>query len=103
MSEILAARGVHKAFGAVSTAADVNLTFEREELANLIGANGAGKTNFLNLVTGYLWPDSGSIRFEGRELAGYTPREITSFGRARASAGASGRTANAAFRSSGTG
>jgi branched-chain amino acid transport system ATP-binding protein len=80
MTPILAATGLRKSFGAVTAASDVTISFERESVAGLIGANGAGKTTFLNLVTGYLKPDSGSIRFDGRELTGHTPREITGFG-----------------------
>ena len=51
--------------------------FERDSVVSLIGANGAGKTTFLNMVTGYLRPDSGRIRFDGRDLVGRSPREIT--------------------------
>jgi branched-chain amino acid transport system ATP-binding protein len=80
MKPILATIGLRKSFGAVTAASDVTLSFERDIVASLIGANGAGKTTFLNLVTGYLKPDSGSIRFDGRELTGHTPREITGFG-----------------------
>ena len=80
MSAILVAEGLQKNFGAVTAACDINLSFERESVASLIGANGAGKTTFLNMVTGYLRPDSGSIRFDGRELTGRSPREITGLG-----------------------
>jgi branched-chain amino acid transport system ATP-binding protein len=67
----------------VSAAADISLGFERESVVSLIGANGAGKTTFLNMVTGYLRPDAGQIRFEGRELVGRTPRDITGLGLSR--------------------
>ena len=80
MNAILATEGLQKNFGAVTAAAEVSLAFERESVASLIGANGAGKTTFLNMVTGYLKPDRGSIRFDGRELTGHTPREITRLG-----------------------
>jgi len=80
MNPILVAEGVQKSFGAVTAASGINLSFERESVVSLIGANGAGKTTFLNLVTGYLRPDRGSIRFDGRELSGHSPREITGFG-----------------------
>jgi len=80
VNPILVAQGVQKSFGAVSAASDLNLSFERESVVSLIGANGAGKTTFLNLVTGYLKPDRGSIRFDGRELTGHSPREITGLG-----------------------
>ena len=80
---ILETENLQKRFGAVSAAADISLGFERESVVSLIGANGAGKTTFLNMVTGYLRPDSGQIRFEGRELVGRTPREITALGLSR--------------------
>jgi len=80
MSAILAAEGLHKSFGAVTAAAEVTLAFERDSIVSLIGANGAGKTTFLNMVTGYLKPDRGSIRFEGEELTGRTTRQITALG-----------------------
>jgi len=83
MSAILVCEALHKSFGAVSAAADVSLSFERESVTSLIGANGAGKTTFLNMVTGYLRPDSGRIRFEGRELVGLDPRRITALGVSR--------------------
>ena len=83
MSAVLVCDGLHKSFGAVSAACDVSLSFERESVTSLIGANGAGKTTFLNMVTGYLRPDSGRIRFDGRELVGLDPRRITALGVSR--------------------
>ena len=80
MSAILVTQGLQKNFGAVTAAADIGLAFERESVVGLIGANGAGKTTFLNMVTGYLRPDRGSIRFDGAELVGHSPREITALG-----------------------
>jgi len=80
VNPVLVATGLDKSFGAVTAAADITLSFERASVVSLIGANGAGKTTFLNMVTGYLKPDRGSIRFDGRELTGHTPREITGFG-----------------------
>jgi ABC-type branched-subunit amino acid transport system ATPase component len=40
----------------------------------LIGTNGAGKTTFINIVTGYLKPDQGSIAYEGRDITRLPPR-----------------------------
>jgi branched-chain amino acid transport system ATP-binding protein len=80
---ILLAENVQKRFGAVSAAADITLGFERDSVVSLIGANGAGKTTFLNMVTGYLRPDSGRIRFDGQDLVGRAPREITALGLSR--------------------
>ena len=52
-------------------------------LTALIGPNGAGKTTFFNAASGLLKPTSGSIRFEGRELAGARPETITASGMVR--------------------
>jgi branched-chain amino acid transport system ATP-binding protein len=83
MSAVLSAQGLKKSFGAVTAAADVSLDFDADTVVSLIGANGAGKTTFLNMVTGYLRPDSGSIRFGGRDLVGLNPRQITKLGISR--------------------
>lgn len=83
MSAVLSAQGLQKSFGAVTAAADISLDFDADTVVSLIGANGAGKTTFLNMVTGYLKPDSGSIRFGGRELVGLGPRQIAKLGVSR--------------------
>jgi branched-chain amino acid transport system ATP-binding protein len=83
VSAILEARGVNKSFGAVIAAADVNVAIDRDAVVGLIGANGAGKTTFINLVTGYLKPSSGSIRCDGQELTLLPPRRITQLGVSR--------------------
>src|SRR5262249_4100823 len=79
----LVAEGLNKRFGAVTAAAEINLSFERQTIVSLIGANGAGKTTFLNMVTGYLKPDSGRVIFEGRNVVGLSPRQITHRGISR--------------------
>ena len=61
MAVVLEARGLNKSFGAVTAAADINVAVERDSVVGLIGSNGAGKTTFINMVTGYLKPSSGSI------------------------------------------
>jgi branched-chain amino acid transport system ATP-binding protein len=83
MSPLLVAEGLQKNFGAVTAASDIGLAFERDSVVSLIGANGAGKTTFLNMVTGYLRPDAGRIRFDGQDLVGRSPREITALGLSR--------------------
>lgn len=81
MSEpVLEAKAVEKSFGAVTAASDINVSVPEGAVYSLIGANGAGKTTFVNMVTGYITPDSGSIRFAGQEISGLTPRKITQLG-----------------------
>jgi len=80
MPVILDARGLCKNFGAVTAAAEVNAAIERDSVVGLIGTNGAGKTTFINMITGYLKPDRGSIEFEGRDITPLAPRDITRLG-----------------------
>lgn len=80
MPVILNARGLNKAFGAVTAAKDVNAAIEQDSVVGLIGTNGAGKTTFINMITGYLKPDAGAIEYQGRDITPLPPREITRLG-----------------------
>lgn len=80
MSTILDAKGLNKTFGAVTAAADINVAIEQDTVVGLIGSNGAGKTTFINMVTGYLKPNSGTIHFDGRDITALKPRQITQMG-----------------------
>jgi branched-chain amino acid transport system ATP-binding protein len=77
---VLEARGLNKNFGAVTAAADINVAVEGDSVVGLIGSNGAGKTTFINMVTGYLKPSSGSIAFGSRDITPLAPRQITRLG-----------------------
>ena len=80
VSTVLEARNLQKNFGAVTAAADINISIEEDTVVGLIGSNGAGKTTFLNMVTGYLKPTSGSVYFGGRDITALGPRQITRLG-----------------------
>ncbi len=80
MSPILEASRLTKTFGAVTAAMDISVSLEEGTIVGLIGGNGAGKTTFLNLVTGYLKPTVGTVRFLGRDITGLAPRKITRLG-----------------------
>jgi branched-chain amino acid transport system ATP-binding protein len=80
MTAILQARGLNKNFGAVTAASNVNAVVEKDSVVGLIGTNGAGKTTFINMITGYLKPDTGSILFEERDITRLPPRDITRLG-----------------------
>ena len=77
MSLILETRGLVKTFGAVTAAADLSVRIEEDTVVGLIGGNGAGKTTFINLVTGYLKPTSGTIHYQGGEITALPPRQVT--------------------------
>ena len=83
MNCILETRGLCKEFGAVTAAKDVNVRIHKGEVVGVIGSNGAGKTTFINMVTGYLKPSRGEILFNGQSIIGQTPRAITRAGMAR--------------------
>ena len=74
MPVILDARGLCKRFGAVTAASEVNAAVEKDSVVGLIGTNGAGKTTFINMITGYLKPDQGTIAYEGRDITSLAPR-----------------------------
>ncbi len=80
MAPILEVRGLGKTFGSVTGARDINVTVPAQQTVGIIGANGAGKTTFVNLITGYLKPSSGRIFFEGRDITDLSPREVTRLG-----------------------
>ncbi len=80
MATVLEARNLNKSFGAVTAASNINVSIAQDSVVGLIGSNGAGKTTFINMVTGYLKPTSGSILYAGTEITGRSPREITRLG-----------------------
>lgn len=83
MTAVLSARGLQRSFGAVVAAADIDIDVHAGERLCLIGSNGAGKTTFVNMVTGYLKPDAGTILLAGEDITQRSPREITRRGVAR--------------------
>jgi branched-chain amino acid transport system ATP-binding protein len=83
MSALLETHRLSKSFGAVVAAADINVKVETGEVVGIIGANGAGKTSFVNMITGYLTPTSGDILFEGRDITGLPSRKVTRAGISR--------------------
>ena len=64
MSAILSVRDLEKTFGSVVAARDITLDVPAQQTVGIIGANGAGKTTFVNMITGHLRPTKGTIRFE---------------------------------------
>lgn len=60
---MLIAENLKKYFGDVKAVDDVSFEIEKGEIVSLVGSNGAGKTTLVNLISGYLMPDSGKIIF----------------------------------------
>ncbi len=80
---MLELKGVCKAFGGLRAVDDVTLSLTRGAITGLIGPNGAGKTTLFNTIAGALAPSSGSILFDGQEIAGKAPHQIYRTGIAR--------------------
>ncbi|MGB0732367.1 MAG: ABC transporter ATP-binding protein [Pontibacterium sp.] len=76
MTALLETKALEKTFGAVTAAADINVQINAGEIVGVIGSNGAGKTTFINMVTGYLPPTSGQILLHGQNVVGKKPREV---------------------------
>ena len=73
---LLSIRGLHKHFGGVIAVDGVDLDVWPGQVVGLIGPNGSGKTTLFNLTSGVYPIDSGSVMFEGQELAGQSPTSI---------------------------
>lgn len=74
-AEIIKAAGVTKRFGGLVAVDNVNYSLREFEVAGIIGSNGAGKTTFFNLLTGYFPPDAGTIIHKGVDVTRMTPRQ----------------------------
>lgn len=77
---ILLAECINKNFAAITAAKDVNVSVPSGAIWSLIGSNGAGKTTFVNMVTGYIKPDTGRIVFDGTDITNMGPRAISKMG-----------------------
>ena len=79
----LAVENLRRAFGGLVAVNDVSFAVEAGKIFGLIGPNGSGKTTALNLISGALTPDAGSIRLSGHEIAGRSSYRIARLGLAR--------------------
>ncbi|MDH5371447.1 MAG: ABC transporter ATP-binding protein [Acidimicrobiia bacterium] len=83
MSHLLELEGVSKRFGGVQAVDSVDFFADPGEIVGVIGPNGAGKTTLFNIVTGFYSPDAGKIHFDGHNLVGLKPNQITRVGVSR--------------------
>ena len=80
MSRILEVENVTKRFGGVVPNNAVSLQIDEGEIVGLIGPNGSGKTTLFNSIVGRHPIDEGSVRFEGREIAGLRMQRVARLG-----------------------
>ena len=77
---ILSVTSLGKSFGGLVAVSDLTFEVQAGEALGFMGPNGAGKTTLINIVSGELKPDSGSVTFKGREISGLPPHEICRLG-----------------------
>lgn len=80
---LLKVSDVSKSFGGVTAVSSVSFKLKGGELLGIIGPNGSGKTTLVNLVTGFVKPDTGRIEYSGKNITGWAPYKIVSLGIAR--------------------
>jgi branched-chain amino acid transport system ATP-binding protein len=83
MSFLLDVDALRKVFGGLVAVNDVTLKVSNQEIHSVIGPNGAGKTTFFNMITGIYQPDGGKLEFDGKNLIGLRPDQVTLAGIAR--------------------
>jgi len=79
-SPILSISSVTKRFGGLVAVGDLSFDVNPSEIVGLMGPNGAGKSTLLNIIAGEYKPDSGIIKFKGRDITGLSPHKICHLG-----------------------
>ncbi|UOQ56651.1 ABC transporter ATP-binding protein [Leucobacter allii] len=80
---LLQVRGVSKRFGGLTVVDEVSFAIAPGEVLSIIGPNGSGKTSTLNIVSGVLAADAGSVELAGERLTGRKPHQIARLGLTR--------------------
>jgi len=83
MKPLIQTTDLYLAFGGVVAADNINFELHEGERLAVIGQNGAGKTTFINICTGYLAPSKGKVYFDGRDVTAMAPRKIVRLGLGR--------------------
>jgi len=81
---LLEVRGLSKNFRGLAAIGDVSFAIAEGSITSIIGPNGAGKSTLFNLITGYLAPSAGEVRFKDRRITGLATNRIAELGVARA-------------------
>ena len=77
---LLKVKGVYKSFGGVTAVHDVDFELLKGEVLGIIGPNGSGKTTLVNVITGFVKPDSGEVFFRDRKISKLKPSKIADLG-----------------------
>lgn len=74
---------INKAFGGLQAISNVSFEVRKGEILGVLGPNGSGKTTTVNLISGFVKPDSGKISFKGKDITGWAPHKIANLGLVR--------------------
>lgn len=80
MSALLEGRGVSRHFGGLKAVDDVGFELDEGEILGLIGPNGAGKTTLFSVIAGSIKPTSGTVKLEGKDIAGQPAHKVVRAG-----------------------
>jgi branched-chain amino acid transport system ATP-binding protein len=80
---LLKVSGLTKSFGGVMAVLNVSFELKEGELLGIIGPNGSGKTTLVNLVTGFVKPNSGRVEYRGKNITGWAPYKVVGLGISR--------------------
>ncbi len=83
MTALLQIERLNKHFSGVQAISNLSFGVKKGTVTAVIGPNGAGKTTLINMITGFLRPTSGQIRFEGKPLSGLKSHQVAGKGIAR--------------------
>jgi branched-chain amino acid transport system ATP-binding protein len=83
VAPLLAVVGLTRHFGGIAAVTDLSFELQPGEIVGLIGPNGAGKSTTFNLISGFIRPQAGEVRFEGDRIDGVKPHAISKMGLVR--------------------
>ena len=75
MSDILAVSSLTKRYGGLVAVKDVSFSVREKEILSVIGPNGAGKSTLFKLISSFVTPTSGEVRFRGERISGLAPHQ----------------------------
>lgn len=76
MNNFLDVNRLYKSFGGLVAIRELSFTLQEGEILGVIGPNGSGKTTLYNLLTGYLKPDRGTVKFQGQNITSRRPSSV---------------------------